>query len=87
MRHINTHGFETNITDRCESNCGGRTQSFSVDEATSNHLIMLEGSTIGCRFYNINVKPIGNMLQYTDCDDTVHASMTIPYGNTSILNP
>ena len=71
-RLSNTQGLGPCITGWFESYLRGRTQRVSVDEATSDHLHLLEGavqgSKMGCRLYKKYVEPLGNMLQHSDCD-------------------
>ena len=67
-----TQGLGVRITDWFEAYLRGRTQRVSVNEATSDHLHLLEGavqgSKMGCRLYKKYVEPLGNMLKHSDCD-------------------
>ena len=68
----NTQGLGPRITSWFDSYLRGRTQRVNVNDATSDHLQLLDGavqgSKMGCRLYKKYVEPLGNMLKRSESD-------------------
>ena len=84
-RLSNTQGLGPCITGWFESYLRGRTQRVSVDEATSDHLHLLEGavqgSKMGCRLYTKSMSnPQGTCFSIQTVI-TMDTPTTIPYGS------
>ena len=71
-RLTTTQGLGPRVTGWFNSYLRRRTQRVSVDNATSDHIQLLDGavqgSKMGCRLYKKYVEPLGNMLKKSECD-------------------
>ena len=81
----NTQGLGSRVTDWFNSYLRGRTQRVSVDDATSDHIPLLDGavqgSKMGCSLYKKYVEPLSETCLRNQSAITMVTRTTTPYGS------